>query len=191
MNMTDFEDRKVLCQGQLAGFGPRRHHRAVDPVAARGQGVRSFDDYNAMTLSTVGRRRTSQCPHCAVALLWSRPKQVGWSVAFYTNYHSAKGQELSAHPPCGGHVLLECPRATTCASGGPCELRCLAPRSQTATLPPGRGESQIGAWASAQSQQVADRKALEASWEAQNNVHSQNVPRPPHWGRLPATHSAG
>jgi pyridoxamine 5'-phosphate oxidase len=51
-----------------------------------------------------------------------------------------------------------------------------------ASRPPG---SQIGAWASAQSQVIAGREPLEQRYAAlQHEYVEQVVPRPPHWGGL-------
>jgi pyridoxamine 5'-phosphate oxidase len=43
-------------------------------------------------------------------------------------------------------------------------------------------ESQIGAWASSQSEKVESRAALQTLWDEQNKAHKEDVPRPPHWG---------
>ena len=42
--------------------------------------------------------------------------------------------------------------------------------------------ARIAAWASAQSERVADRAELERALEAMRARHGQNPPRPPHWG---------
>ena len=174
--MTDFEDRKAYAKGSLQDLDNAdiiglltqwlEEAKASDP-----------DDYNAMTLSTVG---ADGHPNARIVLLRSLEQtESGWAVAFYTNYQSVKGQELSAHP----HAA-----ATFFWSAIERQLRVRGPVTQMTPEDSDRyfasrpRESQIGAWASSQSREVADRKALEASWEAQNNVHSQNVPRPLHWG---------
>jgi pyridoxamine 5'-phosphate oxidase len=44
-------------------------------------------------------------------------------------------------------------------------------------------ESQLGAWASAQSEVIASRAALEASFrEVEARFAGREVPRPPYWG---------
>lgn len=46
-------------------------------------------------------------------------------------------------------------------------------------------ESQIGAWASAQSSIIADRSVLEKKYEnIQKKYNGKNIPRPPHWGGI-------
>ena len=42
--------------------------------------------------------------------------------------------------------------------------------------------AQLGAWASAQSQRVPDRAALEQAWAAAERRFPEEVPAPPHWG---------
>jgi pyridoxamine 5'-phosphate oxidase len=44
-------------------------------------------------------------------------------------------------------------------------------------------ESQLGAWASLQSEELADRATLEARFEEiARRYDGKEVPRPPHWG---------
>lgn len=101
-------------------------------------------------------------------------------IVFYTNYTSAKSHDL---------------RATRYASAtfpwyaqhrqvhvrGPVEL---VPAAETeaywATRPRG---SQLGAWASAQSAPVRERRALDAALDAVTRRFGDDpVPVPPHWG---------
>ena len=42
--------------------------------------------------------------------------------------------------------------------------------------------SQLGAWASPQSEAIADRTWLEARWAELTASHGDSPPRPPHWG---------
>ena len=50
---------------------------------------------------------------------------------------------------------------------------------------PGRADSQLGAWASAQSQVVPDRAALDESFVAAGErFGAGEIPAPPHWGGL-------
>jgi pyridoxamine 5'-phosphate oxidase len=44
-------------------------------------------------------------------------------------------------------------------------------------------ESQLGAWASDQSQVIPDREVLEQRFQAlKQKYENQKIPRPPHWG---------
>ncbi|HEX7743776.1 MAG TPA: pyridoxamine 5'-phosphate oxidase [Micromonosporaceae bacterium] len=100
---------------------------------------------------------------------------------FYTNYESRKGVEARSNP----YASLVFPwhpiqrQVVVCGSVRPVD------RAETeayfATRPRG---SQLGAWASPQSQVVADRAAVDASFEAAARRFPPGtpVPPPPHWG---------
>jgi pyridoxamine 5'-phosphate oxidase len=100
--------------------------------------------------------------------------------AFFTNYESRKGREIEARPwaallfpwhPLGRQVRVE----------GPVEVVSAAESGAYFARRP-RG-SQLSAWASAQSQPIAGRAALEARRdELQRQYDGAEVPRPPHWG---------
>jgi len=101
---------------------------------------------------------------------------------FFTNYRSSKGEQLAAHPQAalcfhwktlrnGVQVRVEGRVAT---------LEAAESDAYFATRPRG---SQIGAWASAQSQTLADRAEFEAHIdEFERRFDGVPVPRPPHWG---------
>lgn len=171
--MGQFEDRKVYAKGEL-GDAPEHpavwlkswleEAKAADP-----------EDYNAMTLSTVG---LDGHPDARMVLL----REVEWDAhgfVFYTNYRSEKGQQLSAHP----HASL--------TFFWPQLERQLRVRGRVETLPEEQSDryflsrpraSRVGAWASEQSQSVLDRAALELARERVEKEHPGEVPRPPHWG---------
>jgi pyridoxamine 5'-phosphate oxidase len=101
-------------------------------------------------------------------------------LVFFTNYTSRKGREIAANPaasvlfpwhPIGRQVIV-CGRAGT------------IDRAETeayfATRP---RPSQLGAWASPQSQVVADRGALDARYaEVAARFGDGDIPAPAHWG---------
>lgn len=176
MNMTEFEDRKSYDRGNLEDFD---HADIIGLLRRWLQEAKASDpsDYNAMTLSTVGR---DGHPNARIVLLRSLEQtEGGWSVAFYTNYHSAKGQELLAHPHAAATFFWKALERQLRIRGRVVQMSGADSDRYFASRP---RESQIGAWASAQSEQVKDREALQASWDEQNNAHGQTVPRPQHWG---------
>ena len=127
----------------------------------------------AFTLASVG---PDGAPSARVVLL----KDVdGRGFVFYTNFHSRKSLELLAHrqaamcfywPPLGRQVRVEGVAAPVTDSEADAYF---------ATRPRG---SQLGAWASPQSQQLASREALEKSFaDAEVRFAGRDVPRPPHW----------
>jgi len=99
---------------------------------------------------------------------------------FYTNYESRKGRELSASG-----------KAALCFHWQPLEVqvrvegtvaRTSAAESDAYFASRARG-SQIGAWASRQSQPIDPPGALEKRVaEFEQKFAGQTVPRPPHWG---------
>ncbi|MBL8299763.1 MAG: pyridoxamine 5'-phosphate oxidase [Rhodanobacteraceae bacterium] len=130
----------------------------------------------AMNLSTVDARGR---PHSRIVLL----KGVGPNgLLFFTNYTSAKGEELAANP----HAAL-CLHWKHLREGVQVRME-----GQVQTLPEADSDtyfstrprgSQIGAWASLQSQVLPERADFEAriaQYEAE--FAGRDVPRPPHWG---------
>ena len=101
-------------------------------------------------------------------------------LTFFTSYQSRKGEELAARP-----------RATLLFSWVPV-LRQVhvtgdvgkVSRDESEDYFAGRPRgSQVAAWASAQSSVVADRRTLEAQYEAaEARFAGGEVPCPPHWG---------
>ena len=135
--------------------------------------LRPCHDPSAMTLSTVG---ADGRPSARVVLL----KGVdGGGLVFYTNTRSRKGRELAADPRAaltlwwphlGWQVRVE--GAVTPVSDAEADAY-FATRA--------RG-SQLGAWASEQSETLASRAELEARLASLTaRWTNQPVPRPPHW----------
>jgi pyridoxamine 5'-phosphate oxidase len=127
-----------------------------------------------MTLSTVDEMGW---PAGRVVLLKSVDAR-GFS--FFTNYRSQKGRELEA----AGRGAL------TFYWGD--LLRQVRARGVVARLPEAESDeyfrsrprgSQIGAWASAQSEPLESREVLEARAQEVEARHAGGeIPRPPHWG---------
>jgi pyridoxamine 5'-phosphate oxidase len=131
------------------------------------------NDPSAMTLATVGPDGT---PSVRMVLLTDFDAS---GFVFYTNHASRKGQHLMAHPKAAllfhwkslrRQVRLEGPVSPTTSEEADAYFATRA-----------RG-SQIGAWASDQSQPLASRFALEkrvAEFAARHVIGK--VPRPPQW----------
>lgn len=99
---------------------------------------------------------------------------------FFTNYDSAKGQELAANPRATLVFFWAALERQVRASGT--VTRVDAAASDTYFLSRPR-ESQVGAWASPQSQVIADRATLEARMaDATARFAAEPMTRPPHWG---------
>ncbi len=130
----------------------------------------------AMTLSTVD---ASGRVASRIVLLKGVDER---GLRFYTNYQSDKGNQIDAHP----QVAL-CLHWKQLRHGIQVRVEGLARKLQPAesdayfaSRPRG---SQIGAWASLQSQTLPDRATFEqrvAKYESE--FEGRDVTRPPHWG---------
>jgi pyridoxamine 5'-phosphate oxidase len=130
---------------------------------------------NAMVLATAD---ADGLPSCRTVLAKGLDPR---GVVFYTNYTSAKMRDLNTtrfaaatFPWIALHRQVHL--------RGPIEV--LTPEESIVywkTRPRG---AQLGAWASAQSAVVADRRALDVALEraAARFADSEQVPLPPHWG---------
>ena len=141
--------------------------------SARALGAATIPEPTAFALGTVG---SDGQPSVRIVLLKGVDAQ---GFVFYTNHQSRKGRELLAHPS-----------AAMCFHWQPLELQV---RVEGAASPVTAQEadeyfasrvrgSQIGAWASQQSEVIAHAGDLEARVrEVEQRFEGQPVPRPPHW----------
>lgn len=100
---------------------------------------------------------------------------------FYTNTLSAKGRQLAAHPRAALCFLWKHLRdqVQVRVEGG---VEAVDPAEADAYFASRPRESQLGAWASAQSDELPDRATLERRLaEAETRFAGGAVPRPPHW----------
>ncbi len=99
---------------------------------------------------------------------------------FFTNYNSAKGAQIHENPYaslCWWWAAME---RQVRAEGAVVKVSEQESDEYWATRPRG---SQIGAWASSQSQVILGRGDLEGRVrEMEENHKGRPVPRPPHWG---------
>ena len=137
-----------------------------------GAGV-SEQDATSMTLATATRFGMP----CARIVLMKSYDARGF--VFYTNYDSRKGNELEENaracllfywPALWRQVRIEgaVERVTEQESDRYFQSRPLG--------------SQMGAWASNQSQPIENRAVLESRFQEFDLKFGENVPRPPHWG---------
>jgi pyridoxamine 5'-phosphate oxidase len=101
-------------------------------------------------------------------------------ISFYTNYDSAKGRELTAHPYASIVFLWQAHERQVRLSGPVTRV----PRAEAEEYFAGRPRgSQLGAWASPQSEVVASRAELAELYDAaQARFAGADVPAPPQWG---------
>lgn len=100
---------------------------------------------------------------------------------FYTNTLSRKGQALAAHPQAAllFHWKTLRDQVQVRIEGVTAPVSEAEADAYFATRP---RESQLGAWASLQSETLPDRAAFEARYARfEREFQGRDVPRPPHW----------
>jgi len=146
-----------------------------DPIA---QFRRWLDDARAAGLVEPEAMTVSTTAPAARVVLLRGVDDRGF--AFFTNYESAKARELAADPAVAlSFVWLPLHRAVRVA-GRAERLPEAESDAYFASRPRG---SRVGAWASPQSEVIADRAALDAEVAAvEARFDGRDIPRPPHWG---------
>ena len=128
---------------------------------------------NAMVLSTVGADGPS-----ARTVLLKGLDQEGFS--FFTNRNSRKGQQLAAQPLAALVFPWIAVRRQVTARGTVVSLDDAASDAYFAARPRG---AQLAAWASSQSQPLANRATLDAAIrQVADRFGDSEIPRPSHWG---------
>ena len=98
---------------------------------------------------------------------------------FYTNSRSRKGRELAANPQAALLFHWKSLRRQVRIEG---TIEPVAESEADAYFETRMRESQLGAWASDQSQPMENRGAFEERYQAlAAEYESRDVPRPPHW----------
>ncbi len=134
----------------------------------------SIDDVNAMTLSTAD---IHGIPSSRIVLL--KGIQQGQFV-FYTNYQSRKGRELESNPHLSLNFYWKELQRQVRIAGSVSKTSAQDSEEYFASRPL---ESQLGAWASHQSEILDSRAMLEARFEdLKQKYQDLPVPKPPHWG---------
>jgi pyridoxamine 5'-phosphate oxidase len=130
---------------------------------------------NAMTLSTIG---TDGIPDSRIVLVRGLDAR---GLVFYTNYDGAKSQQLNANPVASATFgWLDLHRQVRVR--GPVE-RVSAEESDNYFASRPRA-SQLGAWSSPQSDEIADRSVLDDLVAATDKrfANAEVIPRPANWG---------
>ena len=136
-------------------------------------------NWNAMMLATVSRGGASGGPSVRAVLLKEHDPQLA-AFTFFTNYRSRKGRDIAANPHVSAAFYWDALNRQMRLEGVARPVPADVSDAYFATRP---RESQIGAWASAQSEPVEryeDLIAAAAKIEAQ--YEGRAIPRPPHWG---------
>ena len=131
---------------------------------------------NAMTLATATREGKASA---RIVLLKSFDER---GLVFYTNYESQKGRELAENPYAAlvfHWIELE---RQVCAAGQVIRVSREESENYFRSRPVG---SQLGAWASRQSQVIGGREILEDRLkQLEKDYRNKLIPLPPDWGGL-------
>lgn len=129
---------------------------------------------NAMTLATVDEEGR---PHCRVLLLKGLDTR---GFTFFTNYDSAKGQQLAARPFAAMTFFWPALERQVRIEG---RVEKVTPQESDAYYQVRPLGSRLGAWASPQSQVIADRGELEGLIKQAEQRFVDTQPHcPEHWG---------
>ncbi len=130
---------------------------------------------NAMTLATVD---ASGQPHARIVLLKGFDDR---GLTFFTHYPSHKGEHIHTNPKVALCFFWATQERQVRIEGIAHPLSAAENSAYFAERP---RDSQIGAWASKQSQPIASREALEQSWQDNLNKwqRHETIPCPPYWG---------
>jgi pyridoxamine 5'-phosphate oxidase len=130
---------------------------------------------NAMTLATVSKEnRPSTRP---VLIKGCDERGIVW----YTNYESRKARQISMNPWASLQFhWVELERVVRIEG----KVERVSAEESEAYYRSRPLDSRIAAWASPQSEVIADRKALEKRVEEFNRKYGENPPLPPNWGGL-------
>ncbi len=155
--------------GIFAGDDPFALTREWMAAAAPGE----LSDPNAMALATVD---PSGLPNVRIVLLKDIEDD---AFVFYTNYESAKGQELAASGKAALVLHWKSLKRQVRVRGLVQKEDGEKADAYYASRPLG---SRIGAWASRQSQPLDTKASLVAAVTKAGVTYGTNPPRPPFWG---------
>lgn len=159
--------------------GLRRADLAPDPIRQFGQwfgeaAAAQIRDVNAMCLATATPEGK---PFSRIVLLKALSER---GFVFFTNYESEKGRQLARNTQAALNFFWPQLERQIRIEGVVEKTSVAESEEYFRSRPLG---SQLGAWASPQSEVIADRATLEANLARLTEQHRDGViPLPPHWG---------
>lgn len=155
--------------GDLAASPVEQWHRWYDDAESAG-----LPEPHAMVVGTVD---ADGLPDARVVLARGVDDS---GITFFGNYDSAKGRHIAGHPQASAVFPWLALHRQVRVRGSVVRLSTADSDDYFASRP---RESQLGAWASPQSQEIADRAELDTRLaEITRRFEGQDVPRPAHWG---------
>lgn len=177
--MTTLSEKIFSLRKDFSLAGLDENKIASDPYVQFGQWMEeaiqaALPDSNAMTLATCDEHLR---PSLRVVLLRNFDSR---GFTFFTNYHSRKGRQLAKNP--WGSLNFFWPELERQVRiEGILQMVSAAESDEYFNSRP--RESQIGAWASPQSEVIQSRAEIDAAIEAfTKKFDGGPVPRPAHWG---------
>jgi len=142
-------------------------------VAARSTEAERMD-VNAATAATVDAEGR---PSVRIVLLKGVDER---GFIFFTNYDSRKGQEIAGNPNVAMVFYWPDQERQVTIAGAASKISRAESETYFKSRPRG---SRLAAWASHQSEVIANRQVLESRWaELQAKYPGEDVPMPPNWG---------
>ncbi len=130
-------------------------------------------EVNAMCLATLGK---DGFPNSRIVLL----KELDEGFVFFTNYESSKGKELEANPKASLTFFWPEIERQVRVIGRVAKISIEESDAYFLSRPYG---SQLGAWASPQSQEISSRAVIENNQKTLEQKFTESpMVRPPHWG---------
>lgn len=173
------QDRILELRKEYSKAALDESHTAIEPIQQfRNWFQEALDvkliEPNCMMLATVNEQNR---PSARIVLLRDITET---GIVFYTNYSSRKGNEIDGHEyACSTFFWPELERQVR-FEGKITKVDSQISSDYFALRPRG---SQIGAWASPQSQRIESRKFLEENEQKfEKEFEGKEVPRPAHWG---------
>lgn len=168
----DYTERRALLEADLAADWTGQFARWFAEASAAG-----LPEPNAMIVATADARGR---PSARTVLLKGYDER---GFVFFTNYTSRKGVEALANPAASLVFPWFAMQRQVLVDGAVEKVDRAETEAYFATRPRG---SQLGAWASPQSQVLPDRAAVEAGLAAavERFGAEAEIPAPPHWGGL-------
>ena len=131
-------------------------------------------EINAMTLATADKNGT---PSARIVLLKGYDAR---GFVFFTNYNSAKGNELAENPKASLLFFWKELERQVRIDGSVEKISSIESDIYFKSRPVG---SQVGAWASPQSTVIENRQVIENNFQKyEQQFEAGNIPRPEHWG---------
>lgn len=131
------------------------------------------EEVNAMTLATVDAMNK---PHARIVLLKGLDEH---GFVFFTNYHSAKGNDIAVNPNAAA-VFFWRELERQVRIEGPIEK--ISPEDSEIYFQSRPEGSRLSAWASPQSSTIRSRDVLDENYARYAQEFGTQIPRPPHWG---------